>query len=62
MFVLCLLDVVDSGELADGGLGRVVGAVVHSDLAILDLVLDFLVLVLGEGLPTRLPRYQTERC
>ena len=39
MFVLCLLDVVDSGELADGGLGSIVGAVVHSDLAALDLVI-----------------------
>ncbi|MFR2123835.1 MAG: hypothetical protein ACLS34_02345 [Faecalibacterium sp.] len=35
-----LLDVVDGGELADGGLGSVVGVVVHSDLAALDLVLD----------------------
>ena len=45
-----LLDVVDSSELADGGLGSIVGVVVHSDLAALDLVLDGLVLVLGEGL------------
>lgn len=45
-----LLDVVDGGELADGGLGSVVGAVINSDLAALDLALDFLVLVGGEGL------------
>ena len=29
-----LLDVVDSGELADGGLGSVVGAVINSDLGL----------------------------
>ena len=45
-----LLDVVDGSELADGGLGSIVGVVVHSDLAALDLFLDGLVLVLGEGL------------
>ena len=45
-----LLDVVDGGELADGGLGSVVGTVINSDLAALDLALDFLVLVGGEGL------------
>ena len=45
-----LLDVVDLGELADGGLGSVVGAVVHNELAGSNLGLQGLVLVLGEGL------------
>ena len=45
-----LLDVVDLGKLADGGLGSVVGAVVHNELAGSDLVLQDLVLVLGKGL------------
>ena len=31
--VLQLLDVVDRGELADGGLDPIIRAVVHSDLA-----------------------------
>ena len=42
--VLQLLDVVDRGELADGGLGSVVGVVIDHDLAALDLLLDCLVL------------------
>ena len=37
--VQILLDVGDVGELADGGLGSVVGAVINSDLAALDLAL-----------------------
>ena len=45
-----LLDVVDLGELADGGLGSIVRAVVHNELAGSDLGLQSLVLVLGEGL------------
>ena len=38
--VLQLLDVVDRGELADGGLGSVVGVVIDHDLTALDLLLD----------------------
>ncbi|WP_181566972.1 hypothetical protein [Faecalibacterium prausnitzii] len=45
-----LLDVVDGGELADGGLGSVVGVVIDHDLAALDLLLDCLVLIDGKGL------------
>ena len=48
--VLQLLDVVDRGELADGGLGSVVGVVIDHDLAALDLLLDCLVLIDGKGL------------
>lgn len=44
-----LLDIVDGGELADGGLGSVVGAVVNSDLAGSDLLLDGLIVLHGEG-------------
>ena len=45
-----LLDVVDLGELADGGLGSVVRAVVNNDLAGSDLLLQLLVLLNREGL------------
>ena len=59
--VLQLLDVVDRGELADGGLGSVVGAVINSDLAALDLALELLVLVGGEGLEVPAVRSSAHR-